>query len=134
MPEILKGLDECLANLNREIKGIEDATIGGLLAAGLIIQRDAQKHVPVEHGFLRASAFTRKAIGSTDQKPGVEVGFSAAYALFVHENLEQKWKGKPRLSGLGVYWGPAGEPQFLTHAIERNNEAILDAIKSRVKK
>lgn len=41
------------------------------------------------------------------------VGYTSNYALFVHENIVQKLAGEPRPSGLGVYWGPAGEPKFL---------------------
>lgn len=37
----------------------------------------------------------------------VIVGYTSAVALFVHENREAKWKGKPRRSGIGVYWGPS---------------------------
>lgn len=130
----LVGLEETLVNLNKEISEIQDGTLGGLLAAGLIVQGGAQKNVPVEHGNLKASAFTREAIGSTKEKPGVEVGFTASYALFVHENMEMKLAGKKRPSGLGVYWGPHGTPHFLTLSLNENHDSIINAIKSRVKK
>ena len=96
----------------------------GLLTGGLIVQRDAQKHVPVEYGVLRQSAFTRKARNDKAIK-AVEVGFTAAYAAFVHENLEMKLKGRPRPSGKGVYWGPQGEARFLANAVVRNEDEIV---------
>ena len=43
----------------------------------------------------------------------VTVGFTAAYAIYVHENLQMKWRGLPRKSGKGVYWGPHGQAKFL---------------------
>ena len=129
----IKGLDKVLKNLNKHIRGIEDRSVEGLLAAGLILQRDSQEHVPVEHGFLRASAYTRK---SPLSKRVVEVGFSSKYAIYVHENLEEKLRGKPRQSGLGHYWGPKGESQFLLKSIGRKEKEMLKTIQqmARVKK
>lgn len=76
-------MDEVLENLNREIAKIEGASTAGLLDAGFQIQALSQSRTPVEFGFLKASAFTRK---EGDMK--VHVGYTAAYALYVHENLE----------------------------------------------
>lgn len=50
---------------------------------------------------------------SDQSQVAVVVGYNAKYALFVHENIEMKWKGKKRPSGLGVYWGPKGQAKFL---------------------
>jgi len=42
----------------------------------------------------------------------VIVGYTAAYALFVHENIEMKWKGLPRKKpSKGRYWDPPGRGQ-----------------------
>lgn len=43
----------------------------------------------------------------------VAVGYAAAYALALHERRAAKWKGRPRRSGIGRYWGPNGRPGFL---------------------
>ncbi len=59
---------------------------------------------------LRKRAAARLAGG---QKVACIIGYTANYALFVHENLEMKLKGQPRPSGLGVYWGPNGTSKFL---------------------
>lgn len=126
----VEGLQEVLRQLNREIGEIESASLKGLLKAGLIVQADAQRTVPVEYGNLRASAYTRRA--QKDAK-AVEIGFEAAYALFVHENLEQKWKGRPRTSGLGSYWGPKGTPKFLEKALTKNKSVILDLLTKEAK-
>ncbi len=120
----VKGLDKVLKNLNSRFDAIPEKSMKGLLTGGLIVQRDAQKNVPVEYGVLRQSAFTRRARNDKTVK-AVEVGFTAAYAAFVHENLEQKLKGKPRPSGKGVYWGPQGEPRFLANAVVRNEDEIV---------
>lgn len=90
-------------------------------ASGLLIQREAQKKVPVETGNLRGSAYTQRSV------KGVEVGFSAEYAIFVHENMEQKLKGEPRPSGLGTYWNPGG-PKFLEKAVSDNVKELIDLV------
>lgn len=120
----VKGLDATLKNLRARLDAVPNLAMTGLRAGGLVVQRDAQQHVPVEHGPLRQSAFTRPARNDKMVKV-VEVGFTAAYAPFVHENLQMILKGKPRPSGKGVYWGPAGEARFLANAVERQKDEIV---------
>ena len=123
----MEGLNRVMSNLSRSVSKIEGATVGGLLAGGLIIQGEAQRRVPVHYGKLRASAYTRK---SPKRKEAVEVGFSAAYALWVHENLQAKLRGQPRKDGIGVYWGPKGEPQFLLKAANITRPRVLEAVRN----
>ena len=123
-----RGIGEVLANINREISQIQDRGVDGLLEAGFLLQRRSQGKVPVEYGNLRASAYTRKAI---DEPAAVEVGYSAAYALEVHENLENKRAGQPRPSGLGVYWGPKGEPKFLESTLTENADAFVEIVRRK---
>jgi hypothetical protein len=99
----------------------------GLKTAGLYLQRASQLLVPVDLGVLKASAFTRaegKGFSTL-----VIVGYTAFYAMFVHENVEMKLKGLPRgafrfkddvdmienlektYSNRGNYWDPAGRGQ-----------------------
>lgn len=67
---------------------------------------------------LRAKA----AAKVKDADCSVAVGYTAAYALYVHENLDPKTMGLsiPRPSGLGVYWGPSGQPKFLEGPFREN--------------
>jgi hypothetical protein len=123
-----KGLDEVLGNINREVSGIENRGIDGLLEGGLMIQGRSQRKVPVEYGNLRASAYTRK---SPDDPSAVDVGYSAAYALFVHENMEQKLAGEPRPSGLGEYWGPKGEPKFLESTVTDSASEFVEIVRRK---
>lgn len=121
----VEGLAQVLSNLNRQIAKVKGNRTAGLMAAGLLVQRRSQQKVPVQYGKLRASAYTRKETEET-----VIVGYSAVYARRVHENLAQKWKGKPRKSGLGVYWGPDGEPKFLERAFRRSKSEIVQIVRS----
>lgn len=122
----IKGMDAVLKNLNSEIGKIKVKSVAGLMAGGLIVQAGAQKKVPVEYGNLRGSAYTRKA---QSNPRAVEVGFGAEYAIYVHENLEMAWKGRPRRSKVGVYWGPSGESQFLLKSIRENKNSVIEAVK-----
>ncbi len=57
-----------------------------------------------------------KALGKKygdETKPVVVVGYEAAYAVKIHEDIEMKMRGKPRPSGIGEYWGPHGQAKFL---------------------
>ena len=126
----LTGLETVMRNLNAEINRMEGATLAGLLAGGLVVQRAAQKNVPVEYGDTRASAYTRKAM---DEPGAVDVGFGAAHAVYLHENMEQKLKGQPRPSGLGVYWGPSGGPKFLERALTETSHAVLNMVAAYAK-
>lgn len=147
----VEGMEEVLGNLNREIKGIEGRTRAGLWAGGLIIMRASMENVPVEYGNLRASHYVRSDSGfEQDRGRGfdpsqqnqisqtdlgenyVEVGNSAAYAVYVHENTEQKLRGQPRPSGLGTYWNPGG-PKFFQRAIAEKMQRVIRAVQAYAK-
>lgn len=59
----------------------------GLTQAGLLLQRESMKIVPVDFGNLKATAFTR-CEGAGTANVIVYVGYTAAYAVFVHENVD----------------------------------------------
>ena len=60
----------------------------GLIKAGLFLQRESQKIVPVEFGVLKNSAGT-KAIGK-GWRTDVVVYYTASYAVYVHEITTSK--------------------------------------------
>lgn len=43
----------------------------------------------------------------------VVVGYSAPYAMYVHEAVGMVLQGLPRPSGIGNYWDPNGQAKFL---------------------
>ncbi len=57
---------------------------------------------------------------SSKKQVSVIVGYEAAYAVHVHENVEMKLAGQPRPSGIGEYWGPHGQAKFLETPARRN--------------
>lgn len=63
----------------------------------------------------------------------VLVGYTANYALHVHENMEAKTLGQsiPRPSGLGVFWGPSQYgPKFLEGPAREFRGEIVTIIKN----
>ena len=119
----VEGLDDLNSQLRALAKESPRAVERAAFAGGLKIQGYAQENVPVEYGPLRASGYTQKI------PLGAEVGFSAEYAIYVHENMEQKLKGEPRPSGLGTYWNPGG-PKFLERAVNENGDEIVDIVEA----
>jgi len=121
----IQGLDELNRALRDLVPEVTKEAEAGIFAGGFIIQAAAQENAPREYGDLARSAYNRKTQG------GTEVGFDAAYALYVHENMEQKLRGQPRPSGLGTYWNPGG-PKFLERAVNEKSQDVLDEVARRV--
>lgn len=126
----VKGLNQAIKNLNREISSIEGDVFDGLKAAGLFIKGEAVERAPAEFGVLRNSAFSqgeRRRTGSV-----VKVGFTAEYAAFVHE-APMKLKGQPRGGNRkGTFWSN-GENKFLEKAVKFNIPKIIKIIADRAK-
>lgn len=109
------GFDEVLRNLHKEVAKVEGKSMEGLWEAGLQIQKVSQSRTPVEFGFLKGSAYTRR------EKNRIFVGYTQAYAVYVHENLEANHEN--------------GQSKFLESAVRDNQAGIIDIIKrtARVK-
>lgn len=121
----VNGVEELNRALRRLGGEVTAAVEAAAFAAGLVIQGKAQDNTPVEYGNLRASAYTKRI------PKGAQVGFTSEYALFVHENMEQKLEGLPRSSGLGTYWNPGG-PKFLERGVNENLHELDSIIRTYV--
>lgn len=132
----IEGLDEALTEINEAIADVKDKSQAGFWEAGLKILNKAQHNLrdSVVTGNLRASAYARPANGQamrpdpgsldpSQNEPipgdhigelGVEIGFTAVYALNVHENLEG-----------------ARTPKFLERPVMQNKDEIVRIIKAR---
>jgi len=120
-----QGLGEVTKRLNEELAKLEERTLAGLLAAGLLVLRRSNAKVPREYGFLIGSGEARK---TPEDENTVEVVYGAEYAAHVHENVEMKLQGQPRPSGLGEYWGPSGEAKFLEKAVDESVSDIVQVV------
>jgi len=125
MAQIL-GTKAVLANMKKKFVMIQAQHVQGLKAGGLVLQAASQKQVPVDHGVLKASAFTRKT--GTGFGTNVNVGYTAFYAPFVHE-AKMVLKGQERTGegAKGRYWDPQGraKSQFLAGPMVSEKTKIL---------
>lgn len=104
------GVNTVISNMRRKNVQMGIAFSRGLKLAGLHLQAASQRIVPVDLGNLKASAFTRSTGIGWGTK--VHVGYTAAYAIYVHENAEMKLKGQDRPApSKGKYWDPQGRGQ-----------------------
>jgi len=118
----IEGFDKVIKALNVEILAISNNTRKGLRKCAIFIRNDMQRNepfIPVDKGILEKTWETHSEydgpIGA--RKYGLRMGFSANYALWVHEMYG------------AVNWTKAGSgPGFLIKSINRNHNTILEII------
>lgn len=132
----IKGLGRFIANLRKEREAIPRRIGQGLKKAGLYLQAQSQKMVPVDEGNLKASAFTRSH--GSGRNTVVAVGYTASYAVYVHEAVAMKLEGRKRPArgkkkGRGRYWDPQGRAsaKFLEKPFRdrKNQQTMMRIIK-----
>lgn len=147
----VEGMKYALEKLDAEVQSIQGATQAAFWEGGLLIINQSLKLTPVDTSNLRGSAYIRNAETSLRPAPsntgvdgsipgdalpaiGVEIGYHANYAAYVHENVEQKLQGEKRTSGTGKgeYWG-TGEPKFLEKVVMRNLDLIPELVRARTR-
>lgn len=134
-------------NVRKNLKALTDKIVGPMsektLTQALIIGgMYADLITPQDTGNLLRSRF-REVKKSGNGWVG-QYGYTASYAAAVH-GMSGKLKGQPRAdfgvtragqsfgggTGVGNYWDPKGEPEFLTKGFERDG---LQAIKAVIQK
>lgn len=140
----MKGIDEVIKNLNKEIKGIEGRTKIGMAKVGLFVENKSMKECPVVTSNLKNSHYSEPF--NTAKGPAVEIGYTASYAPFVHENpkagavdLERKakmYKAPINPSGkrsTQAVFSTVGKWKFLEDPLKKNTRRILAIIKQNAK-
>ena len=148
-----KGLDKVLKNLNKELKKIENKTVGSLVKAAILIQRDMEYTpplTPVDYGNLRSSYF----IASVQDLilPGEFEGPQATKLTSFSTSIVSNYAQKARASKKGrynVYFGfsayyaarvhelsgakfkrPGAGPFFFEASVKRNTATILELVRN----
>ena len=125
------GLNQVLDRLDKEIMAIKGRTSKGCLSAVAYVRRDMEKTPPLipvapDGGNLRSSWFAN-AVRDSANRFGVEFGFNANYAAFVHEMLDEVY-------GKEINWSrPGSGPKFFEKALDRNHNEILQIIADHAK-
>jgi hypothetical protein len=122
------GLQRVIRNLRTQHALLGPRFMRGAKRAGLRLMRESQRLVPVEFGPLKNSAYTR-AVG-VDLSGKVYIGYTAAYASYVHEQVQEKLRGRPRPSGRGLYWDPA--PQARSKFLEAPARAMAPRLRQDI--
>jgi len=107
----IEGLDEVLGNINDQVARMDRVTPDGCYEAGEIVKLTSMRRVPVDEGNLKDSAFNRRMFGQI----GTVIGYSANYALAVHEDLEARHT--------------TGQAKYLTSALHDEETRIMETIK-----
>lgn len=113
----LDGLDAVVANLNKAIIEIKDRSAAGLIRGSMIIRESMDSVppvIPVDSGNLRSSWFMFPS--NVGDNPFVTMGFTAKYAVYVHEMIEAKFKR------------PGAGAKFFEAAFKRSHKQVLDVI------
>ena len=129
----IKGFDKVEANLNKEIQKIKSRSAKGMLLSAALIRTDMDKTpplIPIDLNNLRASWFVTKF--KMLKGIGLIIGFSANYALLVHERME----GAPWGDGVvgDVNWKrPGSGPKFFEASFKRNAGKVLTIIQQNAR-
>lgn len=106
------GLNTWLKNLTQAHERLTAGKRAGLMKAGLLVRREAQKLTPIDQGNLRASAYSGLDPIAARY---VEVGYTAHYAPYVHEDLEARHE--------------VGQAKFLEEAVARKRKEVLEVMR-----
>lgn len=141
----IKGMKETRRKVSMALKSIPEKLAPAAVMEALIIGTGAAAILtPVDTSNLINSQFRRLTYTGDTKTVGL-CGYTAAYAAAVH-GMSGKLKGQPRAhfgktrsgsefgggTGIGNYWDPQAEPEFLTKGFEQSKDAIDAAIKRRM--
>jgi hypothetical protein len=140
MSEIsIKGWNEVKSKLAQEIENLKKKSFSGIIKAEILIRNDMEKTpplIPIDTGNLRASWFTSNYW--RDGNPLGIMGFTANYALWVHENIDahfgnrMKYDRKTKKAKI-IKRRPGAGPKFLEACLNRNHDQILNLIGGETK-
>jgi len=153
----LHGFDRVMKNLNKEIEGIKNRSLKGLIRAAILIRRDMEHtspKIPIDTGNLRASFYTvtskgRITSGGTPAFKGEQANkLSASHSNEIGRasNLVRA-TGEPSVAlgftafyafyvheMVGANFGrPGSGAKFFESALKRNHDKIVKVIREEVK-
>ncbi|HDS4884060.1 TPA: HK97 gp10 family phage protein [Klebsiella aerogenes] len=129
----IRGVEQAKRNLDRIIGDIHGRkVVRAIKSALLIVAPEAARMTPVAKSSVLINSQFQEVMVNGTRITG-RVGYSANYAVYVHE-AKGTLKGKPRTlsQGGGNYWDPAGEPQFLKKAGDETRNAVDAVIKKEL--
>lgn len=123
------GIDKLMSNLRHELKKIEGRSAQGIIQSMILIRQDMENTeplIPIDTGNLRGSWFSQLIKQSNGEPVGM-MGFTANYAIFVHEMTDEN-------TGKKINWKrPRSGAKFFEKALYRNKEKILQIMRDNAK-
>ena len=118
----ITGIDVVMYKMTKQLGKMEQQSLKGALEAISIVRQDMDKtypRIPVKTGALRQSwDVDPKKVSST--KSVITFGFTANYALYVHEMVGSSGDGSD------INWSrPGSGPHFFSAALGRNYRKML---------
>lgn len=131
----LKSLSKILA---MKRAGSQKALERGLKKGGLFLQAESMKIVPVDTGHLRSTAYTR--VNRLGTRVEVLVGYTAAYAIYVHEREPvprhgqdfNDWHAEDIAAGREHARGTNQQAKFLSRPMRRHRTFIRQLVKQEL--
>lgn len=114
----VQGLKNIEAAIKVQQNVTEKGLRKGLFRAGLFLQRESQKIVPVETSILKNSAHTRMV--GTGMDVAAIISYGTDYAMYVHENLEARHK-------------PGKQAKFLEQPLRDHQERLREIIAQAIR-
>jgi hypothetical protein len=132
----LLGVKQAQNKLDALIGEIQSRNVvAAITAASIIISTEAASMTPIATSTLINSQYRTIDINGT--RVTGRIGYSASYALYVHNAPGTLLgKGVPRtgkLKGKGNVWSKTGEPQFLSKAVKNTKQLVDNAIRREMK-
>jgi len=144
------GIEQMLKKLDRANEKIGQAVERGLLKGGLLLQAKSMEIVPVQLGNLKASCGVSQAMGGRGFETDVMVSYTAAYAVYVHEDLTkahgkefnikhadeiEEAAGTKRGTAKGgmFYRGESQQAKFLERPMREQRAEILKIIAEEIR-
>jgi hypothetical protein len=139
---IRSSLNAALAKLAAKRVAHQAGLNRGLRAAGLLLYRYSQLEVPVDYGILKVSGFVR--VLGAGWGTMVQVGYTAEYAIFVHENMDalhgelfninyaEELAKKPKTGPFRHSRGQGQKAKFLSDPALDHAEELRDVIKKEI--
>ncbi len=128
------GIENVMRNLNKDLEKKKLQSLRGYIRVGGLINREVMTvspTVPIDEGHLRASWFVSFMTDLVTRNTGMQFGFTANYAMYVHERVEGAVWGDGVVGKIN-WSAPGTGPKFLESAIKRNTDRILQIMKEEV--
>lgn len=132
----ISGFHEAIINCNAKILEMEISSKPGLLKVAKHIRREMEEKepkVPFDLGNLDGSWQTHQI--TVGKKHGLMFGFSANYALWVHEMVDADFKSPRMRYGPKRWYVPreGAGAKFFETALNRNHDEILSILADKMK-